>query len=80
MHLEDVFDELLDFLSEDCVVVAHFITEERDHDISLMVPQEVILFDEELKELLVKVIHAALKGCVVTFLQFDGRPLEDDVN
>jgi len=50
MHFETLLDKLFDFLSERRVVVADFISKERYDYLSFMVPEQILLADEELKE------------------------------
>ena len=50
MHLEALFDQLLDFSAEYGIVISDLIRETGDDYLSLMLPEQVLLTDQELEQ------------------------------
>lgn len=67
MQLETHFDYLFDFALQNGIVVANFVSQERQYNISLVLPKEVQLLNQCSEELQIEVVDTTLEGSVIAF-------------
>ena len=80
VHLEALLDQVLHLSLQDGVVVSYFVTQERDHDFGLVLPEQILALYQEHEKLGVEIVHAALEGRITALIELDVRPLEDDIH